>query len=99
MKSLRRPSDAASGEFLAAQAQLARRDAVAVEPVLGVAAALLGATGEVDDLVGLPQPLGHLEMDVAIMKAVKKWRFKPATENGVPVSAPFTVDISFRGND
>jgi periplasmic protein TonB len=34
-----------------------------------------------------------------IIAAVQRWRFKPATENGVPVSAPFSVDISFRGND
>ena len=30
-----------------------------------------------------------------LIAAVQSWRFKPATENGVPVSAPFTVDISF----
>lgn len=34
-----------------------------------------------------------------LIATVQQWRFKPATENGVPVSAPFTVDISFRGND
>ena len=34
-----------------------------------------------------------------LIASVQQWRFKPATENGVPVSAPFTVDISFRGND
>ncbi|MGZ8868758.1 MAG: energy transducer TonB [Thermoanaerobaculia bacterium] len=31
----------------------------------------------------------------ALIAAVQSWRFKPATENGVPVSAPFSVDISF----
>ena len=30
-----------------------------------------------------------------LIAAVQSWRFKPATENGVPVSAPFNVDISF----
>ena len=30
-----------------------------------------------------------------LIGAVQRWRFKPATENGVPVSAPFNVDISF----
>jgi TonB family protein len=34
-----------------------------------------------------------------LIATVQQWRFKPATENGVPVTAPFTVDISFRGND
>jgi periplasmic protein TonB len=42
---------------------------------------------------GIP---GHTAKLIA---SVQQWRFKPATENGVPVSAPFTVDISFRGND
>lgn len=34
-----------------------------------------------------------------LISTVQRWRFKPATENGQPVAAPFTVDISFRGND
>ena len=34
-----------------------------------------------------------------LIATVQRWRFKPATENGVPVSAPFSVDISFRGRD
>ena len=34
-----------------------------------------------------------------LIAAVQSWRFKPATENGQPVSAPFTVDISFEPND
>ena len=34
-----------------------------------------------------------------LIAAVQSWRFKPATENGVPVSAPFTVDISFGANE
>ena len=32
-----------------------------------------------------------------IIHTVQQWRFKPATENGMPVSAPFRVDLSFRG--
>jgi TonB family protein len=35
----------------------------------------------------------------ALIAAVQSWRFKPATENGVPVSAPFRVDISFKPNE
>jgi TonB family protein len=34
-----------------------------------------------------------------LIAAVQSWRFRPATENGVPVAAPFSVDISFRGNE
>ena len=34
-----------------------------------------------------------------LIAAVQNWRFRPATENGVPVEAPFAVDISFHGNE
>jgi hypothetical protein len=30
-----------------------------------------------------------------LVSMAKSWRFKPATVNGEPVSAPYTVDISF----
>lgn len=30
-----------------------------------------------------------------LVAAVQRWRFKPATENGEPVAAPYSVDISF----
>lgn len=30
-----------------------------------------------------------------LVSTVQSWRFKPATVNGAPVSAPYTVDISF----
>ena len=31
----------------------------------------------------------------ALIRAVKSWRFKPATENGEPVASPYSVEISF----
>lgn len=31
----------------------------------------------------------------ALVASVQQWRFKPATENGEPVSAPYSVDITF----
>jgi TonB family protein len=34
-----------------------------------------------------------------LISAVQSWRFRPATQNGVPVEAPFSVDISFHGNE
>ncbi|MBV9496993.1 MAG: TonB family protein [Acidobacteria bacterium] len=34
-----------------------------------------------------------------LIAAVQSWRFKPATENGQPVAAPFSVDISFHANE
>lgn len=57
---------------------------------------MVGADGRVKDVTirnGVPGETAK------IISTVQTWRFKPATENGVPVAAPFTVDISFRGND
>ncbi|HEX9984703.1 MAG TPA: energy transducer TonB [Thermoanaerobaculia bacterium] len=57
---------------------------------------LVGADGlvrEVNIRDGIP---GHTAQLIA---AIQNWRFKPATENGEPVSAQTTVDISFRGNE
>ena len=34
-----------------------------------------------------------------LIAAVQRWRFKPATENGEPVTGRFSVDISFNAND
>jgi hypothetical protein len=57
---------------------------------------MIGADGrvhEVNVLQGIPGQTSK------IISSVQQWRFKPATENGTPVSAPFTVDLSFRGNE
>lgn len=54
---------------------------------------LIGADGRVKDvniertMVGGNTP--------ALVGAIQNWRFKPATENGEPVAAPFSVEISF----
>jgi len=34
-----------------------------------------------------------------LIRAVQSWRFKPATENGVPVTARFSVDITIHANE
>jgi protein TonB len=34
-----------------------------------------------------------------LIQAVRNWRFRPATENGTPVTAKVAVDITFRAND
>ncbi len=52
-----------------------------------------GRVQEVNVLQGIPGETPR------IIAAVQSWRFKPATENGNPVSAPFSVDISFNGRD
>jgi len=57
---------------------------------------IIGADGRVKDVTvreGVPGETAR------IIAAVQSWRFRPATENGVPVEAPFRVDISFHGNE
>jgi protein TonB len=39
---------------------------------------------------------GGLEFDKAAIKAVGKWRFKPATKDGTPVAAQINVEVNFR---
>ncbi len=34
-----------------------------------------------------------------VIAAVQNWRFKPATENGIPVTARVAVDITFRAHE
>jgi TonB family protein len=34
-----------------------------------------------------------------LIQAVQNWRFRPATENGTPVTAKVAVDITFRANE
>jgi len=46
--------------------------------------------------VDVRQTLPH-EMN-KLIASVQNWRFRPATENGVPVVGHFTVDITFNGN-
>lgn len=62
------------------------------EPVTARLTLMVGPDGRVKSVnlrKGIP---GHTP---ALIAAVQSWRFKPATENGTPVSAPFSVDISF----
>jgi TonB family protein len=55
---------------------------------------IIGADGRVRD-VNIERPLNRNTAD--LVSAVQKWRFKPATEDGEPISAPYSVDISFGG--
>jgi len=52
----------------------------------------IGADGRVDG-VNVDRGIGPYTSQ--LVSAAKSWRFKPATVNGSPVSAPYTVDISF----
>lgn len=33
--------------------------------------------------------------NIALLRSIQSWRFKPATENGEPIAAPYSVEISF----
>jgi TonB family protein len=52
----------------------------------------VGPDGRVDR-VNVDRSIGRDTNQLVAM--AKSWRFKPATVNGAPVSAPYTVDISF----
>jgi len=54
---------------------------------------LVGADGRVKDISIRRAANGN---NAALIGAVQSWRFKPATENGHPVPAPYSVEISFR---
>jgi Gram-negative bacterial TonB protein C-terminal len=55
----------------------------------------IGADGRVKEVAVLRSipDIGRL------IGAVQSWKFRPATENGVPVASNFKVDISFRGHE
>ncbi len=56
----------------------------------------VGADGRVKDIDiarAIPGDTARL------IGAVQEWRFRPATENGVPVASRFSVDITFHGNE
>jgi len=56
----------------------------------------VGADGRVEG-VNVRQGLG--EETATLIAAVQRWHFKPATQNGVPVAAPFTVELSFHADE
>lgn len=51
----------------------------------------VGTDGRVHDIDVLEPMSGDMGR---LIGAVQSWRFKPATENGIPVSSRFTVDIN-----
>ncbi len=66
------------------------------EPITARLKLTIGADGhvkEVDVVNGIPGQTSR------IIETVQKWRFKPATENGVPVEAPYSVDLSFQPDE
>lgn len=57
---------------------------------------LVGPDGRVHD-VNVQQGLGGGTGE--LVSAVQQWRFKPATLNGTPVAAPFSVELSFKPDE
>jgi TonB family protein len=57
---------------------------------------IVGADGRVKDVNVIEGVPGETPRLIA---AVQSWKFRPATLNGSPVEAPFSVDISFNGSD
>jgi hypothetical protein len=55
---------------------------------------MVGADGRVHD-VNVEQMM-HGGNTGAIIGSLQSWRFRPATNNGEPVAAPYTVEISFK---
>lgn len=55
---------------------------------------MIGADGRVQR-VSVDKPLEGGNT-AALLAAVQRWRFKPATENGEPVAAPYSVEINFQ---
>jgi protein TonB len=53
------------------------------------------ATGQVVD-VAVQRSAGYVDLDQAAMRAVRRWRFTPAIQQGQPVFSITAVDISFR---
>ena len=57
---------------------------------------LIGPDGRVHD-VNVEQGLGPGTGE--LVSAVQQWRFRPATVNGSPVAAPFSVELSFKPDE
>lgn len=57
---------------------------------------VIGADGRVKE-VTVREPIPG--ETAKLIAAVQSWRFKPATENGQPVSSPYSVDLTFNGNE
>jgi periplasmic protein TonB len=54
---------------------------------------MIGADGRVKE-VDIERALGR--DTAALISSVRSWRFKPATLNGEPIAAPYSVEISFK---
>lgn len=59
-------------------------------------AAVVGETGDVVD-VSITQSLdAEYGLDAAAMRAMRKWKFKPATKDGKPVAVQVQIEMTFK---
>ncbi len=56
---------------------------------------VVDTAGNISDIQEKSAPLGD-GLDQSAIDTVKKWKFTPATRNGVPVPVRMTVEVSFR---
>jgi len=57
---------------------------------------MVGSNGRVTNIAVRRAPFGGTG---ALIGAVQHWRFRPATVNGQPVAAPYSVQIQFKGHE
>jgi len=55
--------------------------------------AVISSTGEVESVEVISST--HPIFDAAAKDAVRKWRYRPATQNGRPIAVYFTVEVRF----
>lgn len=55
----------------------------------------IGSNGTPTD-INIAQRSGSRDLDRAAMSAVRKWQFRPATRNGLPVASTVEVPVEFR---
>jgi TonB family protein len=61
--------------------------------------AKLGKDGRIIGEIRLVQPSGYKVLDDAAKKAMKKWRYQPATQDGEPIDWTLRIRIPFKLED
>lgn len=95
------PAPAATPARPAPRASASTRPVPQYQPLPGIRAEgkarftlIVGSDGRVRE-VNIDQALRNGNT-AAVVRAMRSWRFKPATVNGEPVTAPYSVELSFK---
>jgi TonB family protein len=72
--------------------QTARRAGITGQVILNVTIDTFGGVGNIEVVKGLPSGLSN-----AAIRAVKKWKYRPATIEGVPTEVSINVVVTFTG--